>query len=94
MGGSPHGGCRATLTVRRVKSYNLYERKAYISYRKETRTRYSFLNLGQGKHSKYGGQRVGGREGKRCGRGGSGRWEHHWREAGRGDADVDGKLFQ
>jgi len=34
-GGFSSAGPQATLTARKEKSYNLYERKAYISYRKE-----------------------------------------------------------
>ena len=43
-------GPKATLTVRKEKSYDLHARKAYISYRKE---KPNMLNLSQGKYSKH-----------------------------------------
>jgi len=39
--GFSSAGPKATLTARKVKSYNSYKRNAYIGYRKEITTRYT-----------------------------------------------------
>jgi len=86
-------GPRATLTVRKERSYNPCERKAYIGYRKEE-PEYAtlLLGLGQGKHSEHRGRRVGGKEGE--GRGGRGNYRReHCRETRGGDADVGSEPF-